>query len=227
MHCSAHHKSTYKSVLVVSIIAAGLTAARADVIEPNATLPPPTGVYTLPLICIPAVCVANTRIFGFHNTSDQLVGGNEQVVTTAIFAGDVYQNNVGTPGAFLGALAAPGTLDITYFGRNFTTPLGTFNAEITDFMFAGSLNGHTFESMRNPSQTSSGQTTITQLPGGEYRVSSFFDVFSELSIDGRPFVPEPERVEVLTGEIPEPGTATFGFLGAGGLCLLRFRRSRR
>jgi len=138
-----------------------------------------------------------------------------------MFAADVFQNNAGTPGMPLGSVSAPGTLDIKYFGRNFTTPTGTFNAEMTNFDFLGSFSGIPFEFKRNPSHTSTGVTTIVPLPGSEFQVSSFFDIFAELSIDNGPFIPGPERRTDLTGTIPEPATAGLAFLGLGAVFFVR------
>ena len=39
----------------------------------------------------------------------------------------------------------------------------------------------------DPAQASVGQTTITDLGGGLYHIDSFFDVFTELSVDGEGF----------------------------------------
>lgn len=89
----------------------------------------------------------------------------------------------------------------------------------------GSFNGHTFEGKLNPAMASTGQTTIQELPGSEFRVSSFFDVFAELSIDGGPFVPGPVRRADLTGAIPEPASLTLGLLGRGAAIL--FNQLRR
>jgi hypothetical protein len=36
----------------------------------------------------------------------------------------------------------------------------------------------------SPTLASTGQTTITDLGGGQFRIDSFFDVFTELSLDG-------------------------------------------
>src|SRR4051794_19337923 len=98
MDYPAHRDLLRRSALAITIITAGVLTARADIIQPDATLPPPTGVYTLPLLCIPQACLQNTRIFGFNNTSVQLVSNNELVSATAMFAADVFQNNAGTPG---------------------------------------------------------------------------------------------------------------------------------
>jgi hypothetical protein len=55
----------------------------------------------------------------------------------------------------------------------------------------------------SPTLASLGETTITDLGGGTYRIDSFFDIFTELSLDnGTTWIPSSsvERVEL----IPEP-----------------------
>ncbi len=205
-------------------LTAGLTISRADILQPTATLPPPTGIYSLPLVCITPVCIENANVSNFHNTSDVVSAGNELVSATAIFAAEIFQNIGGSPGADLGPVSIGGTMDFTYFGRTLATPLGTFNAQITDFDFLGTFNGHAFEFKQNPGQASTGQTTVNQVPGtGLYQISSFFDVFAELSLDSGPFVPGPMRPSELTGA-PEPGTAGLAVFGLLGLVGTAYRR---
>lgn len=203
----------------------GSSVVSASLLQPDATLPPPSGVYTLPTVCITPVCLVNANVAGFHTTSDVLLAGNELVSATAVFSALVFQNNGGTPGAALGSVSTGGTIDFTYFGRSLSTPLGTFDAEITAFDFAGTFNGHTFEFRKNPLLQSTGMTTINQVsPNGPYKVDSFFDVFAELSLDNGPFVPGPLREIVLTG-VPEPGTGVVVLLGLLGVRFVsRFRR---
>ncbi len=77
---------------------------------------------------------------------------------------------------------------------------------------------------------SPGQTTITDLGGGEFQVDSFFDVFTELSVDGGPprgtFSPAVDPT-LLKGSIvlPEPSSVTLIGIGLVGL-LGYFRRQR-
>ena len=205
----------------------GLTIAQAGVLEPTATLPPPTGGYTLATTCITQVCLENISISGFQDTSDVLSGGNELVNTSAVFFAAVFQNSGGSPGTFLGDVSIAGTADFTFFGRSLSIPLGTFNAQLTSFNFLGTFNGHAFEVMQNPSDASTGQTTINEVSPGQYMVTSFFDIFAELSLDGGPFTAGPERIADLTG-VPEPGST--GLAGLGlllGLAGLTLRRRLR
>jgi MYXO-CTERM domain-containing protein len=221
-------RATFRlSALTVIALTAGLTVGRADLVQPTATLPPPAGVYTLPLVCITPVCLENANVSGFHTTSDVPLAGDELVTTTATFAADIFQNNSGVPGVALGPLSIAGTMDFTYFGRSVSIPLGTFLSQITDFDFMGTFNGHAFEVKQNPNMASTGMTTINQVfQGGPYQVSSFFDVFAELSIDNGPFVPGPLREATLTA-VPEPssgGLAALGLLGLVGIMVSRRRR---
>jgi len=85
------------------------------------------------------------------------------------------------------------------------------------------FNGHPFEIKQNPSMATTGQTTINQVPGGMYPVSSFFDVFAELSLDNGPFVPGPERMSTLTAAAPESGSAGLALLGLLGLVRIASR----
>jgi hypothetical protein len=75
----------------------------------------------------------------------------------------------------------------------------------------------------SPTLPSRGQTTVTDLGAGSFRIDSFFDVFTELSLDGGlTFVPArgPAHVELM----PEPGAL---MLLAAGLALLALGRRAR
>ena len=75
----------------------------------------------------------------------------------------------------------------------------------------------------SPTLQSTGQTRITDLPGGGYRINSFFDVFTEISLDGgQSWTPSDGPAHMSS--VPEPGTLLL--VGAGTLALALRRRWR-
>ncbi len=201
----SRHTNIQLAACALIALTVGAMVAHADSIEPTPTLPPTVGVYTLGPACIPQVCLTNITVGDFQGTTSTFDPTGQAVDTGAVFGADIYQNNGGSPGALLGSVSTLGTLGLFYSGRESDSELGTFDAQITELVFVGAFNGHTFEIQQNPSQTSTGVTTIAEnLPG--YRVSSFFDVYAEVSIDGGSFVPGPVRQADLTSPVPEPST---------------------
>jgi hypothetical protein len=74
----------------------------------------------------------------------------------------------------------------------------------------------------SPTIASTGQTVITDVGGGMYQIDSFFDVFTELSIDGgQTWTPGDQPMQLVL--YPEPATVLL--LGLGGIALLRKRRT--
>ena len=212
----------YTLLLVASILL--IPAASASVIQPTRTLPPAAGVYNVPDTCIMPVCLGNITIANFVVTSSTITSGNEVSESNATLKADVFENIGGTPGLPIGPVVLTGSIDFIYFGRSSLGLLGTFNARITGLDLSGTFNSHTAQAMLNPDMESTGVTTINEAPEGGFLVTSFFDVFGELSIDGGSFVPGPPRHADLN-QVPEP--ATFGLVAIALFAGARFRRSRR
>jgi hypothetical protein len=70
----------------------------------------------------------------------------------------------------------------------------------------------------SPTRASTGKTTQTPVGGGVYHIDSFFDVFTELSIDGganwMPATSSNNGAMHLSGGLPEPSSATLILLCA-------------
>jgi PEP-CTERM motif len=108
------------------------------------------------------------------------------------------------------------------------TGTGTFDTEMLALSLSGTSPLGPFMIRESPTKQSLGQTSVTDIGGGLYQIDSFFDVFTELSIDGgATWMPDTDSV--LTGQrvnlVPEPTSMSLlaaGFVGAVG-----FVRRRR
>ena len=146
----------------------------------------------------------------------------ETFMSTLDGTGDIIQG--GNPIAVGIPVSASGLVQTVVFGKvgNVT---GTFDTEMLSMSLSGVTPLGPFMIRESPTLPSLGKTSITDIGGGLYRIDSFFDVFTELSIDGgATWIPDangPARVNLV---VPEPGS--LGLLAAGGLGLCLFRRRR-
>ncbi|HEY3824126.1 MAG TPA: hypothetical protein VGL82_06185, partial [Bryobacteraceae bacterium] len=207
--------------------------AFADIVEPTPVVLPATSIYTLANTCIPQVCLTNLELTNFTDINDSLSGGNELVTADVSLIGNVFQNAGGSPGTFISPIQLNGQIDITYFSKDALSEVGTFQDQITllnlDGSFTGLTGTHQVSAELNPNQPSTGQTTIEPVPGSHppvFQIGSFFDVFTELSIDNGPFMPGPERVANLE-TTPEP--AYYGAVGLllAGILIQRAAKAKR
>ena len=101
---------------------------------------------------------------------------------------------------------------------------GTFNTEMLQLDMRGGNLPPSVLLRESPTLASLGQTTITDIGGGNFRIDSFFDVFTELSVDaGQTWSPDSSGpTHVTFGQVPEPTSAVL--LGLGTLLLAARRR---
>ncbi len=105
-----------------------------------------------------------------------------------------------------------------------------FINQIEQLVVDGMLDGMTIDLREDPNRESKGETTITPSGDGRWVINSFFDVFTELSINGSDFVPSLDKGRVHL--VPEPATLTFvagalGLLAVTGLSRRRGTASGR
>ena len=123
-------------------------------------------------------------------------------------------------GQDFGPITLTGPVVVRTTNRALSTT-GTFATEIISM----SLSGGGVMIRQDPLRASTGQTDINDLGGGLYHIDSFFDVFTELSMDGGANWVASDYATRLT-LIPEPGTLVL--LGMGAVALLGYlwRRKR-
>jgi hypothetical protein len=190
------------------------------VITSNPLLPPDTGVYfshQFPPLEYTAselqVLATEIVLDPFAETAERnLLGLDELEVFDATFTAGLSINIGGS--LFIegvGELAGP-VSTITLAKADLTT--GTFLAEIVEMSLSGEFGGVSLMVRESPTLPSSGITSITDLGGGLYNIDSFFDVFTELSVDGgETWMPANESTRMFL-VVPEPATIVIFGLGA-------------
>jgi len=105
---------------------------------------------------------------------------------------------------------------------------GVWETEMVSMSLRGDVGGIPLEIRESPQMRSTGLQTVTDIAGPEFQVDSFFDVFTEISIGGGPFIPAASPVRLhLTGIVPEPTSAMLVVTGVFGLLVPGRRKARR
>lgn len=103
------------------------------------------------------------------------------------------------------------------------SPTGTFNTEMLQMNLT--LGGGVMI-RESPTLASLGQTKIQTIGGGNFHIDSFFDVFTELSLDGGgTWIPSTGSAHVNL-VVPEPSSVMLGGLAVAGLGVSALRRRK-
>lgn len=205
--------------------------ALASYVGTSPLLPPLDGAYLSPAQVHaeykgPAldIVLSNIKHSGFSNIISNNIAPNVFETFDSTVSGNVSVNG----GQSL-PVTLTGLVNVTLF--NYAPgELGTFITEMTALNLAGPTPFGPIEIRVDPVTPSTGQTTIQNIGGGQFRIDSFFDVFTDLSLDGgQTWIPSTGSTHVdLTNAVPEPSTWAMLLLGFAGLGFMTYwRKSNR
>jgi hypothetical protein len=112
------------------------------------------------------------------------------------------------------------------------SPTGSFDTEMLSMNLLGTFMGNPVMIRESPSRPSLGKTSIEDVgpagpPDGPYHIDSFFDVFTELSLDGgQTWIPKagPRATRVYLGGVPEPASISLFAIALMGFASFVRRR---
>jgi hypothetical protein len=153
------------------------------------------------------VTLSNTKIFMEPTTStpnpDEFDTFNAAMSGQISINGSPNQSHNGT-----------GSGSLLVYGRS--TAAGTFNSEILTLNLNENSSLGPFMLRESPTLATAGQFKVTNISGNVYHIDSFFDVFTELSLDGgNTWIPSDTSTHVNL--FPEPASATLLGLGLAAI----------
>jgi hypothetical protein len=130
---------------------------------------------------------------------------------------DVMVSPTGIGGPYF-PMHLEGPVETNAYGRTVPGQLGNFQTEMIAMDLTGTFGTMTVKIRESPTLPSMGQTSIQPAGGGMYVIDSFFDVFTELSLDGgQTWIPSDGSTHVDL--VPEPASilmAAMALIGATG-----------
>ena len=203
-----------RSIAAVFTLLALAAPARAQVVTSDPSLPVlyPNGVYrttgqvfaTYHVDILLTIVSTNVELRARDLVSRTTNEPNELEVFDMRLVGFA---NAFQSGAYIGSFPsdANGPSVTETFGKTGNTT-GTFNTEMSSLNLSGNSLLGPFMIRESLALPSLGQTSVTDLGGGLYRIESHFALFTELSTDGGvTWVPDADGpVDVILMEVPGP-----------------------
>ena len=217
---------TLTTCFVVAALVATGSVAWASGLDTTTTDLPPAGVYIdatgfheYLALGIKLDDPSHQPILDRADTQDD--GDDEREFFDSLF----WATNIGTN--FPGLITLSGPVEILTREKAIRDT-GTFQTEMISMDLTGTagVTGPPIIVRQDPNRPSLGVTTITDLGGGQFHVDSFFDVFTEISVDnGANWIASEGSTHMSL--VPEPGSLTLVSLGLLGVLAFARRRRRR
>jgi len=206
------------TILVVFIMMAATMVFADTVLQSDNLLLPQSGYIANTVgssTTFPSVGITLTSVI-LDDPSSQIsppTGGGTAVSFFDIFTELSLEGLSGGPTTFL-VPASPAVVHYTHVYSG--GPITQYATELLALDLTGGTLPVGVMLRESPTLASTGGVTIVDL-GSQYAIDSFFDVFTELSLDGgQSWTPSSDKLRITT-VIPEP--TTMGFLAFGGLLL--------
>ncbi len=211
-----------KKLLLTSLclLFAGPVTPAAGIVTSSIYPYPPTGpgvgYEAVGPLVFPDVQLSDAFLSAFSRVQRFQDGPDEVVLFDAVLTGVVSDTTFPS-----GPVMLAGPVIVRLVGKD-DNATGAFSTEMIYMNLTGQMpDGLIIRLEESPTLPSTGRTIITDLGGGMWDVDGFFDVFTELSIDG-----DGGRTPSLNSThlvlVPEPGTMVL--LTLGGLVLAIRRR---
>ncbi len=210
---SPFHAEPLQATALVLVIASGQTA-KGDIITTSTDLPPTSAIggspayvsndpvtYNDPHVPTPIVLIPPFWSWRFTNVQMVQDGPNQIATFSSTLTGVASALGMTFPYELTGQTVVT-TLDFPGTRQG----LGTFGEVMNSMLLTGTVAGAGVEIRMDPTAGASGMTTTTDLGGGLFRINSFFDVFTDISLDGGETWTPGNPVRLTLQSVPEPST---------------------